>query len=91
MPENEIPTDTVTCLACGWVSYAISRSQAEANVERFNRFRAEDPSRLRYWPNPKAIGSYRCMGCSGWGPYRPAREGDCPRGATINPVLLDED
>jgi len=87
--ETEIPSDTVTCEACGWVSYSVTRQHAEERVARHNARRAIDSSALRHWPTPMSIQKYACRGCGGWGPYRPARQGDCPTGATINAVVVD--
>lgn len=87
--EQEIPSDTVTCLRCGWVSYAVTKAHAEAHVERHNAFRLADPARLKHWPTPASVEEYRCRGCGQWGPYRKARQGDCPTGATINPVVCE--
>jgi len=89
MRETEIPPDSVTCTRCSWVSYAVSRAEAEQRIARHNAMRLEHPDNLRFWPNPTSLERYRCLGCGGWGPYRSARTGDCPSGATINPVLVD--
>lgn len=90
MPETEIPSDTVTCTNCGWVSYAVTRQHAEEHVARHNARRAIDPGALRHWPTLMSIREYTCRGCGGWGPYQPARQGDCPTGSTINAVVVDE-
>lgn len=65
--EREIGQGEVTCLACGWVGYAVSRAEVEG----------------------KPLDRFRCRGCGGWGPYRPALAEDCPDGATTLPVLWE--
>lgn len=87
--ETEIPDDTVTCVSCGWVSYSVTREHAEEHVARHNARRAIDLEALRHWPRPMSIREYACRGCGGWGPYRPARQGDCPVGCTINAVVVE--
>lgn len=87
--EQEIPADCVTCIRCGWVSFAVTRADAEAHVEKHNRWRLEEPSRLRHWPTPAVLDSYRCRGCGQWGPYRRTVPGDCPTGATLNAVVCE--
>lgn len=89
MPEADAAPNAVTCTRCGRVGFAVSRAEAEQRIARHNRMRLESPENSRFWPNPTSLERYRCRGCGGWGPYRSARTGDCPSGATINPVLVD--
>jgi hypothetical protein len=87
--ETEMPAGAVTCVACGWVSMATPRREAEAYIWRWNARREADSSRLADWPTPMTTDSYRCTGCGGTGPYRPAEPGDLPLGATVNCVVWD--
>lgn len=87
--EQEIPEDFVTCLRCGWVSYAVTKANAEAHTVKHNAMREADPAAMRWWPNSATIETYRCRGCGQWGPYRKAKPGDCPTGATINAVVCE--
>ena len=60
---------TVTCLACGWVSVAYSRAQAEKEVAEFNNYfdALAESQRLAYYRDKKAdIKRYeQCFGCGG--------------------------
>jgi hypothetical protein len=87
--ETEIPDDAVTCLRCRRVSVAVTKAAAEAHIERHNRRRESDPEAMRWWPKPATLDGYRCLGCGTWGPYRKAKAGDCPLGATINTVVCE--
>lgn len=89
MRETEMPAGAVTCVACGWVSMATPRREAEAFIRRWNARGEAEPARLADWPTPLTLHDYRCMGCGGTGLYRPAEPGDCPSGATINCVVWD--
>jgi len=86
MREQEIPADTVTCTRCGWVSYAVTREHAEQHVARHNAMRLEHPENEKFWPTPTSLDRYRCLGCGGWGPYRPARPGAARRGRPSTPL-----
>lgn len=87
----------VTCMAshggreCGWVSVARTKAQVEDEVARFNEYYYSLPTwqRETYWSAPSSVDNYRCLSCGGRGPYRSYREGDCPDGCTINPVLCE--
>ncbi|TXN41262.1 hypothetical protein FV232_09730 [Methylobacterium sp. WL30] len=88
--EREIGPCEVTCLACGWVSYAVTRAEAESEVARMREYlatlSAED---RRGWSEEgPSVEKYVCMGCGGR-EFRPARAEDCPDGATTNPVVWE--
>lgn len=89
MPEAEAAPDAVTCTRCGRVGFAVSRAESEQRIARHNRMRLESPENRQFWTGPTSLDSYRCLGCGGWGPYRPARPGNCPSGMTINLVVTD--
>lgn len=89
MPKADTAPEAVTCIRCGRIGFAVSRAEAEMHVARHNAMRLEPPDNARFWPTPTSLDSYRCLGCGSWGPYRPARPGDCPSGVTINPVVTD--
>lgn len=87
--KAEATPKAVTCTRCGRVSFAVSRAEAELRVAEHNAMRLEHRDNLRFWPAPASVDRYRCLGCGGWGPYLPARPGDCPPGVTINAVIVD--
>lgn len=86
---------TLTCNACGWVHFAVSREYAEDEVWRFNQYFAGlDASARELWGNkPSTIDTYlRCFNCGGdYKNFRPSRPGDCPDGVTMQPILEDTD
>ena len=59
---------TVTCLACGWVSVAYSRAQAEKEVAEFNDYfdALTEKQRMDYYRDRKAdIKTYEQCFCNG--------------------------
>ena len=85
---------TVTCLACGWVSVAYSRAQAEKEVAEFNNYfdALAESQRLAYYRDKKAdIKRYeQCFGCGGsYQNFRRAIKEDCSDGATLQPLIQD--
>lgn len=88
-----------TCPKCGWVSMAISREFAQAEVDSFNNMPQE--KRDAGWGDydesgkvipgsstPATIDRYVCMLCGG-SSFREYKEGDCPVGCTINSVIWE--
>lgn len=76
---SEPPPGSVCCMACGRVSIGMTRSEAEAAVDRVNAGLA---------PGEPAVGvSY--FRCCRTPRFRPARIGDVPDGATITRVLAE--
>lgn len=94
MPRSErvVTPRSVTCTECGWVSYAVTRAEAESEVARINAHLATlSPEYRRYWaPEGSTLASYVCLKCGG-SDFRPARTGDCPNGVTFNPVVWEGD
>lgn len=88
--QRSMHPDSVTCLRCGWVSFAISRAEAEREIAEFNAYYASmyGEQKARY-SGPSSLDQYRCIGCGG-SEFRLARDDDCPNGATLNPVVCDE-
>jgi hypothetical protein len=82
--------ESVTCLRCGWVSFAVTKAEAEREIAEFNAYFASLPEeqKARY-TGPSSLDQYRCIGCEG-SEFRQARDGDCPDGVTLNPVVCDE-
>lgn len=83
---------SVTCLKCGWVSFEVSRKYAEDEAARFNAFfdTLTPEQQQDYYGGKKATITFyeHCMLCGGsYTNFRPSRQGDCPDGCTINPIL----
>lgn len=82
----------VTCLKCGWVMTEVTRAIATKEVARFNRYfkSLSKENQKEYYRGIKAsIKAYKnCMGCGGpYTKFRDALPGECPIGATLNPIL----
>jgi hypothetical protein len=84
--------NTVTCLKCGWVHFAVTRQYAEDEIARFNAYYdtlPADKQQQFYDGQKSAISSYDTCGCCG-GPYtnfRDSKPGDSPDGCTLNPII----
>lgn len=88
--EREMGPAEVTCIACGWVSYAVTLAEAESEVARMNAYLASlSPADRRGWSDEgPSVSKYVCLNCGG-STFRPARPEDCPDGATTNPVIWE--
>ena len=88
--SRQVGDHEVTCLNCGWVSYAVTRAEAEVEVARMNRYLAtlSEQDRRGWRPEGASTTTYVCMNCGGR-EFRPARAEDCPDGATTNPVIWE--
>ena len=82
----------VTCRNCGWVHFALTRAEAEAEVAEFNAFYHQQTQETKdnYGGRPSHIGKYEfCFVCSKQDFY-PSLPGDAPRGCTINPIIYED-
>ena len=88
--RREVGPDEVTCTSCGWVSFAVTRAEAEIEVTRMNAYLATpSPAVRRGWsPEGASVEKYVCLNCGG-STFRPALPEDCPDGATTNPVIWE--
>lgn len=82
-----------TCNRCGWVSYGVTRKDAERSVAEFNKFYEAAPAATREsFGGPSTILHYEvCIGCGG--SYKNTRDSspdDCPVGCTLNPIIVEE-
>lgn len=80
---------TVTCLKCGLVSMGVTKKHAENEVKNFNKYydtltKAEQKN--YYGGRKSSIENYKC--CSQM-KLRPFKEGDCPDGVTLGPVIWE--
>jgi hypothetical protein len=83
---------TVTCKQCGWVAFEVSRAHATSQVEEFNNFYrtlSQEDQESFYGSKEASISDYeRCFRCGGpHHQFRDAKEGDCPNGCTLNPII----
>lgn len=82
----------VTCNKCGWVHMGVSREHAEDEVRRFNEYFDGLPVEKQedyYGGKKSSVLNYeKCFRCgSNWENFRRSREGDCPDGCTIGPII----
>jgi ribosomal protein L37E len=83
---------TVICAKCGWAAFAVSRTEAERQVEEFRAFyeASDEVTRARFNP-PRGLDSYACQQCGG-SSFRPEAEDDrIPAGVTLAPVICDHE
>lgn len=84
-----------TCLKCGWVAFGITRERAKNEVESFNKYFDTLTEKERedfYGGRRSLIRSYeRCFLCGGpHTNFRDSKEGDCPNGVTLQPIVVEE-
>ena len=80
-----------TCGRCGWVHFAVSRTFAEEQVRRFNEFFDSQTGEVKesYGNKHSEIKNYeRCFVCRApFTCFKPFKEGDCPIGVTMQPII----
>ncbi len=83
----------VTCLNCGWVHMAVTREHAEEQIQLFrahyDKMSYEDQG--MYCHNPPTLATYTGCNFCGKSKFRPFKDGDCPTGCTIGPVIYEDD
>jgi len=79
-----------TCLNCGWVHMGLTRANAQQEVDSFNVWFDEQPPAVQdNYGRRSRIDTYEgCFRC-GKTEFREAKDDDCPRGCTIQPVIWD--
>lgn len=94
---------TVTCNNCGWVHFPVSKDYVQKQTQEFGDFwdAASKETKANYWnekyrgPMPDlypraehAAGYKKCFKCGeSYKNFRESKEGDCPDGCTIGPIL----
>lgn len=83
----------LTCKACGWVAFGVTREFAEEAVKRFNDYYgllSPEKQRDYYGGHNASIRDYeRCISCGNeFTNFRNAVDGDCPYGCTLNPIIM---
>lgn len=82
----------VVCKSCNWISFTISRKEAERAVKRFNLFfkTLTLKQRKEYYNNiPSNIKLYEmCASCGGsYKNFRACKRGDFPDGSTAQAII----
>ena len=81
--------DLVTCTKCGWVSFSVTRAYAEKAVREFNEYyHSLSKKDQASFGGPSSVTEYVCPLCGG-NSFKPAKDGDCPNGCTVRPVIID--
>jgi len=82
-----------TCLKCGWVYFGVSREYAENEVKKFNEFfetLSKKDQKDLYGGHGSSIASYESCWCGNkYDNFRDSKPGDCPRGCTISPIIVE--
>lgn len=81
-----------TCNQCGRVAFGVTRAFAEAEVAKFNAFyESAAPEVRKCYSGPSSIAHYECCRQCGDGHtnFHDSVEGDCPRGCTIGPIIVE--
>jgi hypothetical protein len=81
-------------LVCGWVHIGVSRKYAEKAVKNFNAYFDALPKAEQQLYYQKAnIAQYEsCALCGAhYSQMRKYIDGDCPDGATLGPIIIEED
>lgn len=90
---NSTKIKSRTCNGCGWVYFGITRNNAEISVKQFNAFykKLTKKEKANYGNKKASIKEYEHCGICGepWTNFRDSKEGDCPDGSTLNPIISD--
>ncbi len=86
--------ELVTCLKCGTVAFRVTREFAEQAVKRFNEYfqtLTPDVQQECYGGIAASMALYEYCWCGNTGEgFREYREGDCPEGVTLSPIIIDQ-
>lgn len=84
----------VTCRSCTFISFEISRKDAEKYVKDFNKFfnSLTEESKFNYGSKASIKQYKRCSRCNGsYKNFRDSEMSECPFGATIQPIMNRKD
>lgn len=82
-----------TCESCGWVHFVMSRADAESSVEQFNKYfdSLDEATQNEFYGGKRAgIDAYESCFCCRGTKFRDYRDGDCPVGVTLNPIITED-
>jgi hypothetical protein len=83
----------LTCNKCGTVAFAVSRGFAESEVMSFNKYFFSQSKEVQalFGSKPSSLAQYEACGCGNpHTNFRKAKDGDCPDGCTLSPIISDE-
>lgn len=86
----------VTCKKCGWVHMQVSRIYAEDEVKKFNTYfdsLSKKEQETYYSSKKSSIRIYEVCNLCGtcYHNFRRFKDGDCPTGCTIGPIINKKD
>jgi len=83
-----------TCNKCGTVAFGVTREFAEAEVKRFNEYYEKlSPQKQQdyYGGTKSSLRQYERCGCGNpHTNFRAFKEGDCPDGCTLGPIIRED-
>jgi len=80
-----------TCTKCGWVHMAVTREYAERESSKFRDWWEQQDEEVQgYYSKPEEgiFNLYKSCWC-GSKSFRDYKQGDCPEGVTIGPVICE--
>lgn len=85
---------TRTCNKCGTVAFSVTREHALLEVEQFNIYYnslTKEEQNNSYKEGGAHIEFYEFCRCgNNHKNFREAKEGDCPEGCTLSPIIFEE-
>lgn len=91
--DNKWPNRMRTCNKCGTVAFGVSRSYAEKEVAAFNAYfdTLDAKGKDLFGNRNSSILQYEGCWCgNSYRNFRPAVQGDCPVGCTLQPIIYEE-
>lgn len=88
------PGPLTTCSNCGEVHMTVTREYATHQVVTFNLFYEKLHIKEKgHYGRPATVDEYeKCKECGGsYKEFQDYREGDCPEGCTLNPIMSKEE
>lgn len=87
--SKAVPHTERTCLNCGWVHFAITREEAIAQMEEFNRWLSNQPTEVqKNYAMPRD--PRKCFCCQGsYKNFRASKPNDAPLGCTLQGIVID--
>lgn len=87
--------DNYTCNKCGTVAFKVTRKYAEAQSSAFRDYydSLTEEQRESYYGGKRPVGVRAYERCACGNPntnFRKAVEGDCPKGCTLSPIIVEE-
>lgn len=78
-----------TCNSCGTVYFGVSLKAAKTEVRRFNKYFNSLSERAKKTYSKGKLENYlKCYCGNDFTNFRDTKEGDCPDGVTISPIVI---